>query len=108
MASSESFIQYVCEQIEGVGHIRYKKMFGEYMIYIKHKPIIIVCDDTPYVKMHEAISPWMKDASTGYPYPNAKMHYILDVESQTQAKEIINILETHTPIPKKKVKTSTS
>jgi len=28
MATTVSFIEFVCEQISGVGDIRYKKMFG--------------------------------------------------------------------------------
>jgi len=35
MASTLDFIEYVCGQIEGVGTIRHKKMFGEYMVYVK-------------------------------------------------------------------------
>ena len=34
MATSIDYIDYVCEQIRGVGEIRYKKMFGEYMVYV--------------------------------------------------------------------------
>ena len=29
MATTQEYIEYVCEQITGVGEIRYKKMFGE-------------------------------------------------------------------------------
>jgi len=43
MATTESFINYVCEQLTGIGEIRYKKMFGEYMVYIEEKPVVIVC-----------------------------------------------------------------
>ncbi len=28
MATTNEYIEYVCEQIKGVGEIRYKKMFG--------------------------------------------------------------------------------
>ena len=40
MATSEDFINYICEQISGVGEIRYKKMFGEYLVYVNEKPEI--------------------------------------------------------------------
>lgn len=30
MGTTIDFIEYVCDQIAGVGEIRYKKMFGEY------------------------------------------------------------------------------
>lgn len=32
MATTESYINYVCEELNGIGSIRYKKMFGEYMV----------------------------------------------------------------------------
>lgn len=50
MATSIDYIEYVCEQIRGVGEIRYKKMFGEYMVYVNDKPVIIVCDNNTFVK----------------------------------------------------------
>lgn len=28
MATTQEYIEYVCEQISGVGDIRYRKMFG--------------------------------------------------------------------------------
>ncbi len=31
MATSEEYIQFVCENLESLAKIRYKKMFGEYM-----------------------------------------------------------------------------
>ncbi|MBF1500506.1 MAG: transcriptional regulator, partial [Prevotella pallens] len=45
MACSLDFIEFVCQQIEVVGAIRYRKMFGEYMIYANEKPVIIACDN---------------------------------------------------------------
>ena len=37
MSTSLDFIEYVCEQIAGVGPIRYRKMFGEYMVYVNER-----------------------------------------------------------------------
>ena len=34
MASTPEFVRYVCEQIAGAGAVRYRKMFGEYLIYV--------------------------------------------------------------------------
>ena len=38
MSTTLDFIEYVCEQIPQIGELRYRKMFGEYMIYINDKP----------------------------------------------------------------------
>ena len=42
MSSSLDFVNYVCEQLEGVGAIRSRKMFGEYMVYVNDKPVVMV------------------------------------------------------------------
>ena len=81
MATTNEYIEYVCEQINGIGAIRYKKMFGEFMVYVNDKPIIIVCDNNAFVKKLECIEEMMKDSKLGYPYKGAKEHYILDIDN---------------------------
>ena len=104
MASTQSFIEYVVEQIDGVGDTRYRKMFGEYMVYVNDKPILLVCDDTVYVKMRDEIKQLLQDAETGVPYDGAKEHYVLDIENRELAVDVVGILEPITPLPKPKKK----
>lgn len=100
MATSVEYIEFVCDQIAGTGDIRYKKMFGEYMVYVNDKPVLLVCDNTVFVKKLEALQEKMKDAEAGLPYEGTKEHYILDIEDAEFAKEVVSILEKITPIPK--------
>ena len=104
MATTKEYVEYICEQIEGVGIIRYKKMFGEYMVYVDEKPVLLVCDNTVFVKMLEVVKEKMKNAQTGYPYNGAKEHYILDIENEAFSKEIITDLLPVTQIPKSRKK----
>jgi len=104
MATTKEYVEYICEQIEGVGIIRYKKMFGEYMVYVDEKPVLLVCDNTVFVKMLEVIKEKMKNAQTGYPYNGAKEHFILDIENEAFSKEIITDLLPVTQIPKSRKK----
>ena len=104
MSTSADYIEYVCEQIRYSGSIRYRKMFGEYMVYINDKPILLVCDSTVFVKKLDCIADKMSDTQTGTPYKGAKEHYILDIEDSELSMEIISILEHVTPIPKPKKK----
>ncbi len=104
MATSQEFIEYVCEQIKGTGDIRYKKMFGEYMVYVNEKPVIIVCNNTVFVKKLECIEKEMENAEIGFPYKGAKEHYILEIENAENSRNIVTKLEKVTPIPKKKEK----
>jgi len=104
MATTIDFINYVCEQLEGIGEISYKKMFGEYMVYLNNKPVIIVCDNTAFVKKLDCIEELMKNASTGYPYDGAKEHYILDIDNSEFSKNAVLEIEKVTPLPKRKSK----
>jgi TfoX/Sxy family transcriptional regulator of competence genes len=104
MASTQSFIEFVCDQIKGTGEITYKKMFGEYMIYVNAKPILLVCDNTVYIKMLNEIKEAMQNEETGEPYKGAKPHYILNVDNAEFSKKIVSILEPISSLPKKKKK----
>ena len=104
MATSLDYIEFVCEQISGIGEIRYRKMFGEYMVYVNDKPILLVCDNTVYVKKLSEIENLMRLADCGVPYDGAKEHYILDIDNMEISKEVVCILEKITPLPKKKPK----
>lgn len=104
MATTVDFIEYVCEKIEGSGAVRYKKMFGEYMVYVNDKPILLVCDNTVFVKMLPCLDALMSDAEKGHPYSGAKEHYILDIDNEVFAKEVVAVLEPVTPLPKPRKK----
>lgn len=100
MATSLDYVQFICDQISGVGDIRYKKMFGEYMVYINDKPILLVCDSTVYVKKLDCIADMMQNAECGVPYEGSKEHYILDIDNAEFSKRVILALEPVTPLPK--------
>lgn len=102
MSTTNEYIEYVCEQINGVGNITYKKMFGEFMVYVNAKPVIVVCDNNAFVKKLECIQEMMKDAEIGYPYKGAKEHYILDIDNSDLCKDVVIELEKVIPIPKPK------
>jgi len=104
MATSLEFVNYVCEQLQGIGTITYKKMFGEYMVYLNSKPVIIVYDNVAFVKKLDCIMEMMQHADVGFPYKGAKEHYVLDIDNADFCKQIISKVEAVTPIPKSKKK----
>lgn len=106
MASTKEYVDYVCESVKEYGIIASKKMFGEYMVYINDKPIILICDNTVFIKMKEEIKDLMQNAEQGFPYQGAKEHYILDVEDFELTRKVIPVLEKITEVPKKKKKKS--
>ena len=104
MATSKEYIDFVCEQIEGIGDISTKKMFGEYMLYVNDKPLLTVCDNTVFVKKVPELASVMANAAVGCPYEGAKEHYILDIDDTALTAQVIAILEPITPVPKKRKK----
>jgi TfoX/Sxy family transcriptional regulator of competence genes len=104
MASDLDYIQYIIDQIKISGTITYKRMFGEYLIYLNDKPVVMVCDNTAFVKMLDCIKLLMENEETGFPYDGAKEHYIINVDDSEHLSNVVMVLEKNVPIPKKKPK----
>ena len=102
MATTVDFIEFVTEQISGQYNVRYRKMFGDYMVYVNDKPIFLVCDNCVFVKELPELADLMTGAERGIPYDGSKEHYILDIENSELVAEAVGILERVTPLPKKK------
>ena len=107
MATTQDYIEYVCERLPDCGNVRYRKMFGEYMVYVNAKPLLIVCDNTVMVKKAPELASLMEGAPDGIPYEGAKVHYILDIENRELVRSGIAVLEPITPLPKKRTKKKT-
>ena len=56
MATTRNYLDFVCTQLEGIWGIDYRRMFGEYQIYVNDKPVLLVCDNTVFVKNHPALA----------------------------------------------------
>lgn len=106
MATSTEFLDFVLEQLQGIGALRYRRMFGDAMVYLNDRPVMLVCDDIAFVKKHDVIADLMQGAETGIPYDGAKEHYILDIDDADFSKKVILGLEKVTPLPKKRKKKS--
>ena len=72
MASSPELVQYIADQLSPCGTITFKKMFGEYGLYLNGKMFASVCDDTLFVKPTKAGRALVPDCLLAPPYPGAK------------------------------------
>ena len=104
MATTLDYIEYVAAQAAGFGAVRYRKMFGEYMVYVNDKPILLVCDNSVFVKIQPCLDDLMGGAEMGIPYDGAKEHYILDIDNAELTQNVIAMLEPITPLPKPRKK----
>lgn len=102
MACTLEFIENLCEILSPLGDIRYRKMMGDYVIYLNDKCIITACDNTAFIKKLPCVEPMMKDAEIGCPYKGAKEAYILDTTNQRLVRKVIPVLWENLPFPKKR------
>lgn len=104
MATTADYMEYVMDQLRGFDGVHSRKMFGEYMVYLNEKPILLVCDNTVFVRKLPNVEPVMKafGAECGFPYAGAKELFVLDIENRDLLDRLIPLLEGITPMPKKK------
>ena len=82
MSTRPEFVQYLLDQLEGLGELRARKMFGDYLIYLNDRPALLVCDGTPFAKPLPCVAELLEDRPTAPPYEGAKAHYVLDPEDR--------------------------
>ena len=103
MATTKDHLDYVLERLPEPEAARCRKMFGEYMVYLNDRPVLLVCDNTVFVKNHPALAHLLAEAPEGLPYPGAKPQKILDVENRALTAQVLEILERVTPVSKRRV-----
>lgn len=104
MASDLAYVHHVCDQLRGVGAVSYKKMFGEYALYMDTKVVALVCDNQLFVKPTRAGRELLGAPPEGAPYPGAKPHFVLDEHLDDSALlcAVFNATEAALPAPKPK------
>lgn len=106
MATKESTIEYIVDQLSEVKGVRARKMFGEYALYCQDKVVALVCDDELFVKITEAGKVFVgKQYQEGFPYPGAKaaMHISGDMlEDRKFVSELIRLTTKALPVAKSK------
>ncbi|KTD82967.1 TfoX/Sxy family protein [Legionella waltersii] len=105
MASKQSTVDYILEQMAAFGTVSAKKMFGEYAIYYEDKVVALVCDDQLFIKPTNAGKAFINNYIEGYPYPGAKAYLLISGELWEDSEwlsELVQITAMELPIPKKK------
>ncbi len=105
MATSESTIDYLLDQLSDLSGVSAKKMFGEYCLYLAGKPVGLVCDEQLYLKPTKAARAMISDIAQGSPYPNAKPHILVTAdfwEDGDWLSELIQATANELPVPKPK------
>lgn len=103
MASSKEYLDYIMEQLSGVGDISCRAMMGEYIIYYRGKIVGGIYDDRFLVKITKSALAMMPEAETQPPYDGAKeMLLVDDVDNSEFLGELLDAIYAELPAPKKK------
>lgn len=105
MASRQSTVDFILEQIQEAGTVSAKKMFGEYALYCNDKIVALICDDQLFIKPTEIGKAFIGDFIEASPYPGAKPYLLIQGElwdDHEWLSELIKISLVELPLPKKK------
>jgi TfoX/Sxy family transcriptional regulator of competence genes len=106
MASDQSTVDFIVDQMQGAGVITGKKMFGEYALYAGGKVVALVCDNRLFVKQTDAGRAFIGDAVEAPAYPGAKPSFLIEdgIDDREWLSELIRITAEELPAPKPKKK----
>ncbi len=71
MASQQSTVDFIVEQMQSAGQVTGKKMFGEYGIFCSGKMVALVCDDQLFIKPTPGGRAYLGEIEEAPPYPGA-------------------------------------
>ncbi len=104
MASKQNFVDFITEQIQNIGTITAKKMFGEYGIYSDGKLFGVICDNKLFIKPTKAGREFIGNPIELSPYEGAKPSFIIEdkVEDSEWLSNLVRITVNELPEPKPK------
>src|SRR6185369_6545190 len=110
MATSQSTIDFILDQLRGVPAVRASKMFGEYALYCDEKIVALVCDNQLFVKITTPGKALVGARyQEGFAYPGAKASMLVGADDLDDADRLATLVRATadalpTPKPKKPLK----
>ncbi|RXR08769.1 TfoX/Sxy family protein [Pseudoxanthomonas composti] len=102
MAADPSFIEEIAGQARLDAALSWRKMFGEYALYLDGKVVALVCDNQLFVKSTEAGHALLEpEQAMGAPFPGARPHLLIDpVEQSDVLSRLLRATAAALPLPK--------
>ena len=104
MASNVGTVQFICDQA-GLGkRLTFRKMFGEYALYLDGKVVALICDDQLFLKPTPEGRAYLGDVSEAAPFPGAKNFFLLsaDLDDPDRLSEALRVTARALPEPRPK------
>jgi TfoX/Sxy family transcriptional regulator of competence genes len=104
MASDAGFVQHVCDQVRDAGAVTFRRMFGEYAVYVDERVVALVCDNRLFLKPTAAGRALLHAPVEGAPYPGARPHLVLDdhLDDSDLLSALFRATRAAVPAPKPK------
>ena len=104
MASDQSTVDFILDQISEAGTVSAKKMFGEYTVYVDGKVAALICDNRLFVKPTAAGRAYIGDPVEGAPYPGAKPCFLIEdrIDDREWLTGLFRVTAKELPEPKPK------
>ncbi len=103
MPNEKVFLDYILEQLEPIGDVRYRKMFGGATLYCDQKVVGLICDNQLFIKPTEAGKSFIGKVTEAPAYKGAKNSYLIDdIDNSEWLCELV--LKTASELPKHKKK----
>lgn len=107
MATKQSTIDFILDQLIKVSGISTRKMFGEYALYCEGRVVALVCDNNLYMKITETGKKFVGNKyKEGFAYKGAKASMLIDgdlIEDRDWLARLVVITANSLPLPKIKI-----
>lgn len=105
MATDASFVAFICEQADMPHRLTFKRMFGEYALYMDSKVIAFVCDNQLFLKPLEEVRGLLGTVTELPAYPGSKVYFRIneELDDREALRRLFNMAADALPLPKPKV-----
>jgi TfoX/Sxy family transcriptional regulator of competence genes len=106
VATSETTIKFLLDQLSALRGVRARKMFGEYALYCGEKVVALVCDDQLFVKITEPGKALLGEGyAEGFAYPGAQASILVGADAlddHERLTALVRVTAAALPAPKPK------
>jgi TfoX/Sxy family transcriptional regulator of competence genes len=106
MATKQSTVDFILDQLASVDTVSARKMFGEYALYCNSKVVGLICDNTLFVKITDQGKAFVgQHYQEGHAYKGAKTSIVINgglVEDREWLSKLIRITAENVSQPVKR------
>lgn len=105
MATAQSTVDFIVDQLGGTGVVTAKKMFGDYGLFLDNKMVALTSDGQLFVKPTAGGRKFIGTPTEAPPYTGAKPCFLISGERWDDSawlSELVRITAAELPVPKKK------